>query len=177
MDKTSIRQQMKQARLDLSRKEYLDMSNLIISKIKKHSYYKQATTIGIYVSFNQEVHTIPFIEEMFIDKKVCIPKIEDHQMQFHQIESLKNIKRNSYGILEPENENTISKEQIDLLIVPIVAFDKKYQRIGYGGGYYDRYLANFKGKTIGIAFSFQEIEEIVPEKYDCPLDIVIHENS
>lgn len=177
MDKTSIRQQMKQARLDLSRKEYLDLSNLIISKIKKHSYYLQANTIGIYVSFHQEVHTMPFIQEMLIEKNVCIPKIEYKKMQFHQINSLESLKKNSFGILEPENENTVNKEQIDLLIVPIVAFDKFNNRIGYGGGYYDRYLADYRGKTIGIAFSFQEIKEIIPEPYDCPLDIVIHENS
>lgn len=177
MDKQSIRKQMKQARLDLSSKDYQDKSNLIITALKKHVFYKSANTIGIYVSCKQEVDTIHCIQDMLKDKRVCIPKIANKQMEFYHITSLAHLKKNHFGILEPVNQPLVPKESIDLLIVPMLAFDHYGQRIGYGGGYYDRYLENYHGNTIGLAFSFQEVECVETSKYDMALDVILDENS
>lgn len=177
MDKVSCRRQMKQRRLDLSKEVYLDKSNAIINALKEHYFFKTAKTIGIYISFNQEVETISLIEEMLTIKTICVPKIQSKEMEFIAIDSLEKLKKNTYGILEPIDSQCVDKESIDLLIVPLLAYDQKNYRVGYGGGYYDKYLKGYHGKTIGLAFATQEVESIVTNKYDIPLDIIINENN
>lgn len=177
MDKQTIRKQMKQARLDLSNEEYIDKSNLIINALKKHYFFKTAKTIGIYVSFNNEVETISLIEEVLQHKNICIPKIQNNTMEFYRIDSMKNTRRSSFGILEPMEDTIINKQEIDLLIIPMLAYTKDNYRIGYGGGYYDCYLQGYHGKTLGIAFSFQKVDSVIIEKHDVPLDYIINENS
>ena len=78
-------------------------------------------------------------------------------------------------ILEPDNHHFISKDQIDLMIVPIVAYDCFNNRLGYGGGYYDRYLSDYKGKIIGLAFSFQKVPLLPVEPFDLPISTIIDE--
>lgn len=97
-------------------------------------------------------------------------------MNFYLINSLDELKKSSFGILEPSNQSKIiNKENIDLLIVPMVAFDSNHNRLGYGGGYYDRYLKNYAGKVIGLAFSFQQTEALPVESFDIPIKTIIDE--
>lgn len=177
MDKAILRLQMKQKRLDLSKKNYIDKSNCIINALKEHYFFKTAKTIGIYVAFNNEVETISFIQEIVTTKNIGIPKIKNKEMEFIKINSFSNLKKNSYGILEPIDTQVLDKSEIDLLIVPLLAYDKNKYRVGYGGGYYDKYLKGYRGKTIGLAFAMQEVEQIDIDLYDIPLDTIISENS
>ena len=85
MDKSSLRKQMIKARLDLDSVNYTTKSNFIISKLKQHPDFIKAKTIGIYVSFRNEVNTISLIKEMLSNKNICVPKIEDKEMNFYQI--------------------------------------------------------------------------------------------
>lgn len=176
MDKTKLRKQLIQARLDLDSDLYAAKSNFIVSKLKQHPDFINAKTIGIYVSFRQEVDTIKLIKEMFDKKIVCVPKIKGKQMDFYQIDNINELQRNNLGILEPDNDKIINKDQIDLLVVPIVGYDSQHNRLGYGGGYYDRYLSDYQGNTIGLAFSFQEVSNIPAEPFDLPIKIIINEN-
>ena len=89
---------------------------------------------------------------------------------------LKNeLKKGNYGILEPDNDKLVNKKDIDLLIVPIVSYDKDHNRLGYGGGYYDRYLKDYEGKVIGLAFTFQQVEKLPVERFDLPIKTIIDE--
>ena len=164
MDKSSLRKQMIKARLDLDSVNYTTKSNFIISKLKQHPDFIKAKTIGIYVSFRNEVNTISLIKEMLSNKNICVPKIEDKEMNFYQIKSFDELKPNYMKILEP-----------DLMIVPIVAYDCFNNRLGYGGGYYDRYLSDYKGKIIGLAFSFQKVPLLPVEPFDLPISTIIDE--
>ncbi|WP_279160455.1 5-formyltetrahydrofolate cyclo-ligase [Thomasclavelia cocleata] len=175
MDKAKLRKEMIQTRLDLSSEIYTVKSNLIISKLKNHPDFINAKTIGIYVSFKNEVNTTNLIEEMVKIKKICVPKTKNHKMDFYLIDSLEELKSGTYGILEPHNNRLINKNKIDLLIVPIVAYDKNHNRLGYGGGYYDRYLKDYCGNVIGLAFNFQQVEKLPVEKFDLPIKIIIDE--
>lgn len=175
MDKSELRKKMIQARLDLSSEEYTVKSNLIISKLKNHSDFINAKTIGIYVSFKNEVNTTALIEEMVKVKKICVPKTGNNEMNFYLIDSLEELKLGNYGILEPHNNRLINKNKIDLLIVPIVSYDKNHNRLGYGGGYYDRYLKDYCGNVIGLAFNFQQVEKLSVEKHDLPIKTIIDE--
>ncbi len=178
MDKFTLRKFMKTKREGLSKIECLDKSSFIINKLKKHPYYLKAKTIGIYVSNNNEVETKKFIEELLSVKRVCVPKVTGKlKMDFHYIENTLMLEKGSYGILEPKTQSKVSKDDIDLLIVPLLAFDNNNFRLGYGGGYYDYYLKDYTGKAIGIAYEFQQVETTFPGKYDIALDCIIHENS
>lgn len=175
MDKSSLRKQMIKARLDLDSVNYTAKSNFIISKLKQHPDFIKAKTIGIYVSFRNEVNTISLIKEILSNKNICVPKIEDKEMNFYQIKSFDELKPNYMKILEPDSHHFISKDQIDLMIVPIVAYDCFNNRLGYGGGYYDRYLSDYKGKIIGLAFSFQKVPLLPVEPFDLPISTIIDE--
>lgn len=175
MDKAGLRRKMIQTRLGLSSEEYAVKSNLIISKLKNYHDFINAKTIGIYVSFKNEVNTAALIEEMIEIKKICVPKTKNHEMNFYLINSLKELKKGNYGILEPNNDNLVNKKDIDLLIVPIVSYDKNHNRLGYGGGYYDRYLKDYCGNVIGLAFNFQQVEKLPVKKFDIPIKTIIDE--
>lgn len=175
MDKSQIRKLMIKKRLDLSKDEYLAKSNLIIYKLKQHPNFINAKTIGIYVSYKNEVETINLIKEIVKCKKICVPKVNGQSMDFCLIRSLDELKSGNYGILEPVSNKIIEKNNIDLLIVPMVAYDNMHNRLGYGGGYYDRYLQGYLGNVIGLAFSFQKIEALPFEDFDLPIPVIIDE--
>lgn len=175
MDKSSLRKQMIKARLDLDSVNYTTKSNFIIEKLKQHPDFIAAKTIGIYVSFRNEVDTISLIKELINKKNICVPKIEGKEMNFYQIDFFDQLKPNRMNILEPDNHHFVGKDQIDLMIVPIVAYDRFNNRLGYGGGYYDRYLSDYKGKIIGLAFSFQKVPMLPIEPFDLPISTIIDE--
>lgn len=175
MDKVTLRNKMIQKRLDLSSEEHITKSNLIISKLKQHPDFINAKILGIYVSFKNEVDTIVLIQEIIKTKKVSVPKTNHHEMDFYLIDSLEELKLGTYGILEPHNNRLIDKNKIDLLIVPIVAYDRNNNRLGYGGGFYDRYLKDYHGSIIGLAFAFQQVKNLPVESYDLPIKTIIDE--
>ena len=176
LDKAKLRKQLIQARLDLDSATYTTKSNFIVSKLKQRPEFIQAKTIGIYVSFRHEVETINLIKEMFVSKNVCVPKTKGKQMEFYQINSIEELKKSKLGILEPDNDALVSKKEIDLLVVPMVGYDQHHNRLGYGGGYYDRYLSDYQGHVIGLAFALQEIGDLPVEPFDLPIKTIINEN-
>ena len=109
-------------------------------------------------------------------KRICVPTVDNSQtMHFVFLDDLEHLKKNKYGIYEPVSNLAVEKTDIDLIIVPLVGFNDQNFRLGYGGGYYDRYLAQYSGKKIGIAFQLQRTEELIPETFDVPLDMIITE--
>lgn len=138
-----------------------------------------ATRIGIYCSTRGEVDTYGLMEHWFWDEhiQIFVPKIDGESMDFFRISSFKDLALGAYGILEPTTHEKADPADLDVIIVPIVAFDKHKHRIGYGKGYYDRYLPRTSAKKIGIAFSFQETDEISVDPFDVDCDIVITETT
>ena len=175
MDKKVLRKQLIQARLDLDSETYASKSNFIVSKLKQQPEFIEARAIGIYVSFRHEVETISLIKEIINNKIVCVPKISGKQMDFYQINSINELKTSNFGILEPNNSHPVTKDNLDLLIVPMVGYDQSGNRLGYGRGYYDRYLSDYCGNVIGLAFSFQEVANLPVEPFDLPIKKIINE--
>ena len=175
MDKKEIRQYMIQKRLDLDTAWYASTSAFIMYMVESLPCFQKAKTVGVYVATRQEVNTRPFIEKWGSKKQICVPKVKGKTMDFHRISSLQQLHKGTFGVMEPQFDHPIPKKTIELLLVPVVAFDEDCNRIGYGGGYFDRFLADFSGDTIGIAFSFQQIENIRKEPHDIRLDRIIHE--
>ncbi len=160
----------------LSKKEIIKKSKIIKEKLFNSEEYKKSKTTMFYVSFASEVDTIEMIKESLKNKKVCVPVVKGDNLIPSIIGDIKELnKKNKYGILEPLKINKIDKKDIDLVIVPGVVFDKQNHRIGYGKGYYDNFLKDFKGKTIGLAFKLQILEIIPKDEWDVIVDKIISE--
>ncbi len=178
MTKKILRQKI----LRLRKLKYDKNFSIKISKIykilKKHKYNNPS--IGGYIEVNYEIKCIEVLKELEKKKfKISLPKIKKNsQMEFSRWSFKYPLVLNSFGIPEPKENNFILP---DILLVPIVAFDKDKYRIGYGGGYYDRYIEKVKKKkkilTIGFAFSFQQINKVPTNLYDKKLDYIITEKK
>ena len=157
------RNYMIKRRLELSRTEVLAYSNNIIEKIKKLDFYSVDKIVALYMPIRNEI-------EIRLDNKlICYPKVEGKIMNFYFPESFT---KGVYGIDEPIGK-LVDKKDIDIIIVPLLYFDKDNNRVGYGGGYYDKYLADYKGITIGVAYDFQEVDKIDIKPTDVKLDYII----
>lgn len=176
LDKKTLRKKIIKMRLDMDDITYHRLSHFIIEKLKKTDEFISANTVAIYLSYNHEVDTWPLIKEMINKKTLCVPVIDkNNQMHFVKLDDLRCLEKNKYGIYEPVSGETIDKNNIDLIIVPIVAYNHDNYRLGYGGGYYDRYLFDYRGKTIGIAFRFQREDHYFPENHDIALNKIMTE--
>lgn len=163
--------------LDKEIKDKMDYE--IYNKLINSELYLKAKNIFIYISFDKEIETKAIINKALNDeKKVYIPKIyrHDKSMKAIRLKSFEDLKENSMGILEPiDDSDYINKEEIDLIIVPGVVFDLSGNRIGYGGGYYDRYLEDIKeiNNKVVLAYDLQVIDFIEPEAHDIIFDYII----
>ncbi|MFA5407725.1 MAG: 5-formyltetrahydrofolate cyclo-ligase [Bacilli bacterium] len=160
--KCEIRAKMLKQRLSYSKDEVFNISKEISNKIKRLDVYKKAKIIGIYMPIKNEII-------LDLDKTKCFPKLEGPKMEFFIPTSFV---KGMYGIPEPVGQ-LVKKNDIDIIFVPLLAVDRKMNRIGYGKGYYDAYLNGFKGLKIGVGYNFQMVDEIDAEDQDIPLDMFI----
>ena len=149
-----------------------------IKKILKLFNLKSNTKIGGYYPINHEIDSLEMLKKLFeLGYKISLPVIkENNQMDFFDWSFKDPLKVNKFGIPEPEQKKLVYP---DIILVPIVAFDSLLYRLGYGGGYYDRYIKKLSSKksflTIGLAFSFQKIIKVPTNKYDKKLNIILTE--
>lgn len=166
-------------RLTIDEKKIMD--ELIYRKVINNSIFVNASVVFIYVSFQNEVDTHKIIEHALSQgKKVCVPRVISKKdgMKALFINSIGELKTSRYGILEPEDrENEVRLKDIDIAIIPGVAFDKNGGRTGYGGGFYDRFFSYDECKKIALAYRFQILESIPMEKYDIFVDDIITEKD
>lgn len=178
-EKKVLRNKILEIRDSLNNNEKELIDNKIFNELINTDLYKRSINIFIYISFSNEINTKNIIEKAFKDKKnVFIPKVykDDKLMKAIKLNSIDELKKNSMGILEPiDDSNYIEKENIDLIVVPGVVFDKECNRIGYGGGYYDRYLKDIKSKKnkIALAYDLQIVDKIESEVHDIKVDYII----
>ena len=128
--------------------------------------FQEAKTLATYLSFDHEVSTAGLIEAALqLGKRVCVPRTYPQQMEFVEYDP-DILEKTRFGLLEPnEKGKLVDQSEIDLIHVPGVVFQSKGYRIGYGGGYYDRYLADFTGKTVSTIYSIQQ-KEFQPDTFD-----------
>ena len=178
MNKSEIRKKILKIRKQKSSR------NLKISFKRLLKILRKAKTsnkiIGGYYPYNHEVDPIRILEGLEEKKyQISLPKIKKNsQMEFFCWSSNDPLSINEYGIPEPTSDKVVVPS---ILLVPIVAFDKHHNRIGYGGGFYDRYIKNIKKDkmivTIGLAYSFQKIREVPTNQYDISLDFILTEKN
>lgn len=170
--KKELRKAVKALRASHTDEEIHQMSLSVLEQIVKLPEYHQAETLLVYVDCKHETETSDLIRRAWKDgKKVAVPKVIGQNMNFFYITSLeKDLEDGYFGIREPYERNP-ADEAADLpdslMVMPGVAFDERRHRIGYGGGFYDRYLEAHPGlRTVALAFEFQVKEEVPFEKFD-----------
>lgn len=181
MDKGELRALIKLKKKELTREEIIKRSQRVAQQLYAQSYFKNAANVYLYASYNQEVITYEIINHCLKENKyVAVPKVIGDMMEFHEISSIRQLKPGAYGILEPSINNPVYKKKRwkrkNLMILPGLVFDKSGARIGYGGGFYDRYIDNHPnrvGLKVAFAYDFQVMDSIVMETFDKRVDKII----
>lgn len=187
MDKRSIRQAVLVGREQISPAERIRMSEQITEMVRRQEAYRAAEDVLCFVSYGSEVVTDDLIEQALREeKRVYVPSVTDAgsgAMEFVRITGLQELAEGYKGIREPVSGDVYAPDctRQALMILPGVAFDRQGHRIGYGGGFYDRYLERIHKicpmKTIAIGFQIQIVDWIEPGEYDMPYDVLITERE
>ena len=177
--KQELRKKLKKIRALIPKDKARAKSLELTKTITGSEAYRRSESVMTYVSFGSEVQTQALMEQVLTDKKKLFVPICDVDLKVMfpvEIGSFDQLEIGSYGILEPKKELLESgvlkigdKTDIDLAIVPVLGFDKHGGRLGYGGGYYDRFLEGYTGVSVGIAFSECLVESVPAEKHDIKL--------
>lgn len=175
MDKQGIRQLIFKKRLE--HQTLFEHNKTIQKKLLNHTQYKDAKCVAFYVSLPQEVDTHALLKESLKEKRICVPKVNGQAMEFYEIQSFDDLDKGCFDVLEPITTQIVKPEDIDLMIVPIVAYDQQLNRVGYGKGYYDRYMPKCHCHKIGLAYSYQEVNHILEDSFDIQLDEILTEND
>ena len=176
--KTELRQQIKQTRRDMPDEERCALDAAVLKNLLHLREYKLCDKVLCYVSTDIEVDTRAFIDRALADgKQVAVPRcLPDAQMEFHYIGSLSELSPGAFSVLEPSPDAPVARsDERTLLIVPALAIDRRGYRLGYGKGYYDRYISDFAGITVGVCYSRNKLENIYHGRYDRPVSIVVTE--
>lgn len=181
MEKSNIRKKIIDLRnLDLYRYE---KDKEIFNRLLQLEEFKKSKNIFIYLGYGSEINTMDFLDKLkALEKNIIVPwtNIENKSMEGVKLSVNILLEKNKYGILEPTNHSDFfEKSNIDLIIVPGVAFTKEGERLGYGGGYYDRYLQNLKGKVplVALCYEYQILDDLPTEDFDVKVDFLISENT
>ncbi len=182
MDKTELRKNAISMLKSISESERKNIEEKLTQNIIKSDIWKQSDVVGITISNGFEWNTKPIIETAWDEgKSICVPKCrpKERKLDFYRINTYEQLEVVYYNLLEPIPEETqkVAKRMIELLIVPGLLFDRSGFRIGFGGGYYDRFLSDFPNNRISLASNTQIVEELPAEPLDIPVDRIITESG
>ena len=172
--KAELRKQVLQEMKAIPREQKQAIDQALTEGLLQHPFYQEANTIATYLSFPHEFQTQELIEQALKDgKKVLIPKTYPKGRMDFVVYHPQQLVKTSFGLLEPQGDlEVVDASQIDLIHVPGLAFTTEGYRIGYGGGYYDRYLKHFTGHTLSTVYPCQ-IRDFIPEDHDIPVQEVL----
>ncbi|HQT80905.1 MAG: 5-formyltetrahydrofolate cyclo-ligase [Ferrovum sp. 37-45-19] len=182
--KKMIRKRILTERDQLDPQERQINENLIFNRFVSEELYSRFNSFMVYASFGNEVNTWPLIDYLYQHTtNIIFPKVDAELkvLELYRVKDREHLVPGIWGILEPDESRceAVLIDDIDCILVPGLAYDKEGYRIGYGGGYYDKLLANQQGHSykISIGFEFQRLERIPRESHDCPIDLLITETE
>ena len=156
----------------LSKAQIQKASEQLLHALLAHPFYQNARSIYGYLSYNEEVLTEPILRQAQRDgKRIAVPKIEGDTMHFIWL-SWDKISVGYKGIPEP-TDGEIADDPTALVLMPGLAFDRCGHRIGYGGGFYDRFLQKEPHPTLALCYDFQQFDHLQTEEHDIPVDVVL----
>lgn len=180
MTKQEARSLVKALKIKMTEEDIQKKSKAVMDKVVNLPEFISAENIFTYVSYNQEVDTFALIEKCYqLGKNVFVPKVYGKEIKFHKIEDLSLLKKGMYDILEPDNVYIDDwNNLVGAMIMPGLAFGRDFSRVGYGGGFYDRYLqSNESMMTIAVCFDFQLFDSIEVESFDYRPRIIVSEEE
>ena len=172
--KSELRKKILQEMKAIPREQKQAMDQALTDQFLKHPFYQEAKVIATYLSFSHEFQTQELIEQALKDgKRVLIPKTYPKGRMDFVVYDPQQLVKTSFGLLEPQGDlEVVDASQIDLIHVPGLAFTREGYRIGYGGGYYDRYLEHFIGHSMSTIYPCQ-VQQFMPENHDIPVQEVL----
>ena len=176
MNKKEMRAQIRAKKRAMTEAEIVSASARLGELFASCELYKNAKTIYGYLPYNQEVRTVPMLERAIRDgKRVAVPKCYDRDMKFIYISDFEREVAPGYAnIPEPIANEPVADDKTALVLMPGMAFDPQGHRIGYGGGFYDRFLAEEPDHpTLALCYGFQMVDALETEEFDIPVDQVI----
>lgn len=180
-DRNTIRDSMRAKRNFLSDKERNDSALSLLDILRDQAWFLKASSVASYLSCDGEISLTPAIEYLLGQQQlVTLPVIGSQagQMQFCKWSEGQPLTKNRFGILEPEPNEVVPLDAHSLILTPLVAFDNQGNRIGMGGGYYDRFLStgiplSDRPLVVGVAYAFQQLDRITAEEWDAKMDAVV----
>ena len=175
MDKKELRRSIRERKRAMTEEEIVSRSEKLGVLFAQSEAYTNAKTIYGYLPYNQEVRTVPMLEQALKDgKKVAVPKVYGDEMKFLYLDDLTKVSKGYAGIPEPIADGPVADDETALVLMPGLAFDPQGHRIGYGGGFYDKFLAAEPNHpTLALCYEFQMLPELDTEEHDIPVDTVL----
>lgn len=175
MNKQALRAQIREKKRAMTEEEIVSRSMALTEKFLSTDAYRQAKTIYGYLSYNQEVRTGPLLAQALKDgKAVAVPKVCGEEMRFILMTDLDAVAKGYAGIPEPIADGPIAQDPTALVLMPGLAFDRQGRRLGYGGGFYDKFLAAEPNHPkIALCYDFQLLPALETDGHDIPVDLVI----
>lgn len=168
MTKQALRDMMIELRNHQSIDDKKTKDQSIIKKIKQHHQFKDAHVVSIFYPMKNEINLLELLNE---DKHFLFPRVHKDQMEFYIYHKDMKWEKSKFGVYEPSNNEQMYQGKIDFMIVPALAISKDNSRVGYGKGFYDKYIDTHDiAYTLGVIYDFQEVEKIETTSFDQQLD-------
>lgn len=178
MDKKTLRKELTYIRDHIDQTTFQSAPGMCMNLLREMEEYKKSDTVYIFLSFRSELNTIAMIEEIMSDgKTIAVPRVNGKNMAFYEIKSLDDCESGAWGILEPKTSCPLITEA-GIMLLPGLGFDVEGGRIGYGGGFYDRYLEEREDLVkIGLCYHAQMTESVIRQEHDILMDYVLTEKK
>lgn len=175
MDKKELRRQIREQKRAMTEDDIRRRSEALAAKFYASEAYQNAKTIYGYLPYNQEVRTVPMLEQAIRDgKRVAVPKVYGEEMKFLYLDDMTQVAKGYAGIPEPIADEPVAEDKTALVLMPGLAFDPQGHRVGYGGGFYDKFLAaEPEHPTLALCYEFQFLPSLETEEHDIPIDYVL----
>ena len=175
MNKAELRKEIRAKKRAMTEEEIIAKSHNLCEKFLRCDAYQNTKSLYGYLPYNQEVRTWELLQKALEDgKRVAVPKVYGEEMRFIYITDFSQVSDGYCGIPEPLSDGPVAEDRDALVLMPGLAFDREGHRIGYGGGFYDRFLsAEPTHPTVALCYDFQLAEELPTEEFDIPVDLVI----
>ena len=175
MDKKELRAQIRAKKRAMTQAQIISRSEKLAALFRAHPLYQAAKSIYGYLPYNQEVRTVPMLRQAQLDgKRVAVPKVYGDTMKFLWLDDLDAVAPGAYNIPEPIADGPEADDETALILMPGLAFDPEGHRCGYGGGFYDKFLAAHPAHpTLALCYDFQMFDHLDTDDYDVPVDAVL----
>ena len=175
MNKKELRAAIRARKRAMTEEMIREKSGDLARQLFENALYRNARSIYGYLPYNQEVRTVPMLEQALREgKRVAVPKCFGDEMRFIWMEDLSRVDKGYAGIPEPIADGPVADDERALVLMPGLAFDPQGHRIGYGGGFYDKFLAREGNHpTLALCYDFQVFDHLETEEFDIPVDQVL----